>query len=94
VVGAFAAIGKLNVWILLVLLIGASVLGDTANYEIGKYFGRVILENKKVKLVKDAHLRKANKFIRSHGGKAVLLARFIPIIRTIVPFVVGLGKLE
>ena len=92
--GAFAGTGMLNIWVLFVILITASVLGDTVNYEIGKHFGRNILEYKKTKLVKDDHLRKANKFVKKHGGKAVLFARFIPIIRTIVPFIVGMGKLE
>ena len=92
--GAFAAIGQLNIFVLYAILIMAAVLGDTANYEIGKHFGRKILEYKKFKLVKDEHLKKADEFVAKYGSKAVFLARFIPIIRTIVPFVVGMGKLE
>ena len=92
--GAFAGIGELNIWILYVLLISASILGDTINYEIGKHFGRRILEYKKIRLVKAEHLQRADIFVKKHGAKAVILAKFIPIIRTIVPFFVGMGKLE
>jgi len=92
--GAFAGVGKLNIFVLYAILIIAAVLGDTVNYEIGKHFGRKILEYKKIKLVKDEHLKKADEFISKHGSKAVFLARFIPIVRTIVPFLVGMGKLE
>jgi len=93
-VGAFAGAGKLNIFILYSILIIAAVLGDTVNYEIGKHFGRRILEYKKIKLIKEEHLLKADEFVSKHGSKAVFLARFIPIIRTIVPFIAGMGKLE
>ncbi|MDD2376188.1 MAG: VTT domain-containing protein [Clostridia bacterium] len=92
--GAFAGVDKMNIFVLYVILIIAAVLGDTVNYEIGKHFGRRILEYKKIKLVKDEHIKKADEFISKHGSKAVFLARFIPIVRTIVPFIVGMGKLE
>lgn len=93
-VAAFAGAGKLNILVLYHILLLAAILGDTVNYEIGKHFGRKILEYKKVKLVKEENLEKADKFISKYGSKAVFLARFIPIIRTIVPFVAGMGKLE
>lgn len=93
-VGAFAATGKLNIFVLYFVLIVAAIVGDSVNYLIGKRFGRKILEYKKIKLVKEEHLHKADEFISKHGSKATLLARFIPIIRTIVPFVIGMGKLE
>lgn len=91
-VGAFAATGKLNVWILYVILTLAAILGDTVNYEIGKHFGRRIIEYKKIRLIKEDHIKQADAFIEKHGGQAVFLARFTPIIRTIVPFIVGMGK--
>lgn len=93
-VGAFAGAGRLNIFVLCAILILAAVLGDTVNYEIGKHFGRKILEYKKIKLVKQEHLQKADDFVSKYGSKAVFLARFIPIIRTIVPFIAGMGKLE
>lgn len=92
--GAFAAIGKMNFWLLLFLIIVAAILGDTANYEIGRHFGKKILNNKKFKIIKDENLEKAECFVKKHGGVAVFLARFMPIIRTIVPFVVGMGELH
>lgn len=91
--GAFAAIGKMNVWLLLILIILAAILGDTANYEIGRHFGKKIL-NGKHKLIKQENLEKAEALVKKHGGLAVFLARFMPIIRTIVPFVVGMGQLH
>ena len=94
-VGAIAASNpKLNVWAWFVILIFAAVLGDSVNYEIGKRFGRRIIEYKRIRLVKPENLEKADAFIAKHGGKAIFLARFMPIIRTIVPFVIGIGKLK
>ena len=72
----------------------SAILGDTVNYEIGKHFGKKILNNKKFKLIKDENLKKAEYLVKQYGGTAVLLARFMPIIRTIVPFVVGMGELH
>lgn len=92
--GTFAAIGKMNFWLLIVIIIMSAILGDTVNYEIGKHFGKKILNNKKFKLIKDENLKKAENLVKQYGGTAVLLARFMPIIRTIVPFVVGMGELH
>lgn len=93
-VGAFAGTGKLSVWVWFIILVFAAIIGDSVNYEIGKHFGRKILEYKRIRFVKQEHLLKTESFIAKHGSKAILLARFMPIIRTIVPFVVGIGKLE
>lgn len=92
--GTFAAIGKMNFWLLIVIIIMSAIIGDTVNYEIGKHFGKKILNNKKFKLIKDENLKKAEDLVKQYGGTAVLLARFMPIIRTIVPFVVGMGELH
>lgn len=92
--GTFAAIGKMNFWLLIIIIIMSAILGDTVNYEIGKHFGKKILNNKKFKLIKDKNLQKAEDLVKQYGGTAVLLARFMPIIRTIVPFVVGMGELH
>ena len=92
--GTFAAIGKMNFWLLIVIIIMSAILGDTVNYEIGKHFGKKILNNKKFKLIKAENLKKAEDLVKQYGGTAVLLARFMPIIRTIVPFVVGMGELH
>ncbi len=92
--GTFAGIGQLNIFILLLLIIIAAIIGDTVNYEIGKHLGRKIVNNKKFTLVKQENLEKADALIAKYGSLAVFIARFMPIIRTIVPFVVGMGKLN
>lgn len=92
--GTFAGIGQLNLFFLLTLLIFAAVLGDTINYEIGKHFGRKLLNNKKFTIIKKENLDKADALIAKYGSAAVFIARFMPIIRTIVPFVVGMGQLQ
>lgn len=92
--GTFAGMGQLNFWVLLILLIAAAILGDTINYEIGKHFGRKLINNKKYTLIKQENLDKADALIAKYGSFAVFIKRFMPIIRTIVPFVVGMGKLD
>ena len=92
--GTFAGIGQLSFWLLLFLIITAAIIGDTINYEIGKHFGRKLLNNKKFTIVKQENLDKADALIAKYGSGAVFLARFMPIIRTIVPFVVGMGRLD
>lgn len=92
--GTFSALGQLNFWFLLILIIVAAIIGDTINYEIGKHFGRKMLNNKKFTLVKQENLDKADALIAKYGSWAVFLARFMPIVRTIVPFVVGMGRLD
>ena len=92
--GAFAAIGELNIFLLWILIVIAAILGDTVNYEIGKHFGKKILNNKKITIIKKENLQKAEDLVAKYGGAAVFIARFMPIIRTIVPFVVGIGQLH
>ena len=92
--GTFAGIGELNLGILFILIAAAAIIGDTVNYEIGKHFGRKLLNNKKFTLVKQENIDKADALIAKYGSLAVFIARFMPIIRTIVPFVVGMGKLD
>ena len=92
--GTFAGIGSLSFWGLLILLISAAIIGDTLNYEIGKHFGRKLIQNKKFTLIKKENLDKADALIAKYGSFAVFIKRFMPIIRTIVPFVVGMGNLE
>lgn len=92
--GTFAGMGDLSFWVLFILLICAAVIGDVINYEIGKHFGRKLIRNKKFTLIKKENLDKADALIAKYGSFAVFIKRFMPIIRTIVPFVVGMGKLE
>lgn len=88
--GTFAALGSLNVWGLIGLLIAAAVLGDAMNYSIGHYLGERAYN---IKWVKKEYLEKTHAFFEKHGGKAIFLARFVPIVRTFAPFVAGIGKM-
>ena len=93
--GALAATENavLDVWILLFLLWIAAVLGDATNYQIGKFFGPKIFTQGNRKWLKKEHLDKTHAFYEKHGGKTIILARYIPIIRTFAPFVAGIGAM-
>ncbi len=84
----------LNIWILLPLLIIAAIAGDAANYSIGKYIGPKIFSKDTGWLLNKKHLLRAQAFYDKHGGKAIILARFLPILRTFAPFVAGIGKMQ
>lgn len=75
------------------LLIVAGVLGDGVNYHFGRYFGLKLFNNPKSRILKRSHLEKAQSFYQKHGGKTIILARFIPIVRTFAPFVAGMGEM-
>lgn len=92
-VGAFAALGSLNLFLLLVLLTLAAILGDTVNYWIGHFFGEKLIANPKVPIRKE-HIEQTQKFFDRHGGKTIILARFVPIVRTFAPFVAGVGRMN
>lgn len=89
--GALAARGLINIFLVFLIAFFAAVLGDTANYWIGHFIGDRI---SKSRFVKKEHLFKTQHFYEKHGGKTILLARFIPIIRTFAPFVAGIGKMK
>jgi membrane-associated protein len=96
VAGTFAAAGSLNITLIIVLCLLAAILGNTSNYTIGKYFGERIL-NKKFRgkpLVKPEQLSKTHGFFEKYGSVTLIITRFIPIIRTISPFVAGVGKMS
>jgi len=92
--GAIAAQGSLNIFVLLVLLIIAASLGDTLNYFIGRTIGLKVLNNKKMKLINVKYIQDTQEFYNRKGSKFIVLARFIPIIRTFAPFVAGIGKMN
>lgn len=96
--GALAATGVLNIWLVVALLLTAAILGDAVNYAIGRYVGpRVFTAEDQTgmlhKLLNREHLRRAHEFFERYGGKAVVLGRFVPIVRTFVPFVAGAGAM-
>lgn len=90
--GAFAALGSFNVFFLLAFLVLAAFLGDTVNYWIGHFLGEKLIANPKIS-IKKSHIEKTQKFFAKHGGKTIILARFVPIVRTFAPFVAGIGKM-
>lgn len=92
--GALSALGSLNIIGVLALLGFAAVVGDSVNYWIGKFFGQKIVDNPKIKFINQDHINKTEAFYKKHGGKAIILARFVPIIRTFAPFVAGVGKMH
>jgi len=91
--GALAALGSLNVWLLFLSLALAAILGDTANYWIGKRIGPRAFDGT-VRFLKQDHLRKTEAFYEKHGRKTIILARFVPIVRTFAPFVAGVGSMK
>ncbi len=91
--GALAATGGMNLWILCAVLIVAAILGDTANYWIGKKSGN-ILQRKFPRIVKPEYLVRTNAFFERYGGKTIIFARFVPIVRTFAPFVAGAGAMS
>lgn len=92
--GAFAAIGSLDIKLLLLMISIAAVMGDTVNYTIGKTIGHKIYEMENVKFIKKEHLLKARDFYEKYGAVTIIIARFIPIIRTFAPFVAGIGEMK
>jgi len=86
----------MNIWAMILLLSIAAILGDNSNYAIGRFFGAraVNLKIGKRKLVKQAYIDKTHSFFEKYGTKAIILARFVPIVRTFTPFVAGVGKMS
>ncbi|MBW9173795.1 DedA family protein [Clostridium estertheticum] len=92
--GALAGIGSMNIFTLLIISYLAAILGDTANYFIGKKIGKKILAKEKVRFINKDYLIKAQEFYEKHGSMTIVIARFIPIIRTFAPFVAGIGEMN
>ncbi len=92
-VGALAGGGMLDIWTVYVLMLVAAILGDSVNYAVGNYLGPRVFAEENARFFKKAYLAKTREFYDRHGGKTIILARFLPIIRTFAPFVAGIGSM-
>ncbi len=93
-VGAFAAADALNIYWAFLILVLAAVIGDSANYTVGKFFGEALLQKAGSRFLKKEYIDRTHRFFEKYGGKTIVLARFVPIVRTFAPFVAGLGKMR
>ena len=91
--GALTSLGSLNFWILYPLMLIAAIVGDTVNYWIGDKFEKSVFDGRS-KIFKNEYLEQAEEFYAKHGGKAIVFARFVPIVRTFAPFVAGISKMH
>lgn len=96
VAGALAALptNDLNIHMMVALMSVAAIVGDAVNYTIGRLFGDKLFSNPNSKIFRRSHLEKTHQFYERHGGKTIILARFVPIVRTFAPFVAGMGKMS
>ena len=94
VAGTVAAAGGMNIHLLVVLLIIAAILGDAVNYGVGHYIGPRVFKSKESRWLNPRHLERAHAFYEHHGGKTIIIARFVPIIRTYAPFVAGAASMS
>lgn len=93
VAGAMAAQGTFRLPVLVPLLVAAAILGDTVNYAIGSRMRTKILERGRIRFIKPEHLERTRSFFERHGRKTIVLARFVPVVRTLAPFVAALGSM-
>jgi membrane-associated protein len=92
--GTLAAAGSLNVIALMVILMAAAIIGDTVNYQIGATVGRrLVRDGRTSRWLKPEHLDRTHQFFEKYGGKTIVIARFVPIVRTFAPFVAGMGAM-
>ncbi|MBK4715889.1 MULTISPECIES: DedA family protein [Tenebrionibacter/Tenebrionicola group] len=96
VAGALAALpsNDLNVHVMVGLMVAAAIIGDAVNYTIGRVFGERLFSNPDSKIFRRSYLDKTHMFYEKHGGKTIILARFVPIVRTFAPFVAGMGHMS
>ena len=93
-IGLLSQEESLNIWIVIPLLMFAAVLGDNVNYYVGKRFGDYIMNSEKDRFIKKKHIEKAKHFFDKNGKNSIIIARFVPVVRTIVPFLCGSTKVK
>jgi membrane-associated protein len=93
VVGALAAVGNMDIFLVMAVLITAALCGDNVNYWVGRWVGPRVFSKQASRWLNPAHLQRTHQFYAKHGGKTIIIARFMPIVRTYVPFVAGLGAM-
>jgi len=93
-IGALAGSGFLNIWTASIVMVIAAILGDTVNYWIGHHLGPRVFSKENSRIFNKAYLEKTREFYAKHGGKTIILARFLPIVRTFAPFVAGVGNMH
>lgn len=94
VLGALGATGKINLLAISIILMTAAVLGNMLNYQIGRFIGPKVFERDSGRFIKTEYLLRTHTFFEKHGGKTIVIARFMPIIRTFAPFVAGIGRMD
>lgn len=92
--GSIAALGSMNIHTMVLLLMLAAILGDAVNFAIGKYLGERLFANPDSRIFRRSYLQRTEAFYAKHGGKTIILARFVPIVRTFAPFVAGMGHMS
>src|SRR5688572_20959711 len=93
VVGALAAVGNMDIFLVMAVLVAAALCGDNVNYWVGRWVGPRVFSKEASRWLNPAHLQRTHQFYAKHGGKTIIIARFMPIVRTYVPFVAGLGAM-
>ena len=92
--GSIAALGSMNIHTMVLLLTIAAIIGDAVNFAVGKYLGERLFANPDSRIFRRSHLQRTESFYAKHGGKTIILARFVPIVRTFAPFVAGMGHMR
>ena len=92
--GTLAALGSLNVYFCFFLVVAAALTGDNVNYWVGHFLGIKILKNNSGRFIKKEYLEKTGAYFEKYGGKTIIIARFVPIVRTFTPFTAGIGRMN
>ncbi|WP_274585576.1 DedA family protein [Neisseria leonii] len=92
--GGIAAVGGMNIHVMVLLLLTAAIIGDAVNFAVGRYFGARLFADPDSKIFRRSYLDKTHAFYEKYGGKTIIIARFVPIVRTFAPFVAGMADMD